>query len=260
MTNKEYRQAEGLSRSELFRLATSPLHFKYFQEHPEPETPALKFGTAVHARILEPAKFAETYKTVPKVDRRTKQGREIYNAWLYDASAVGQTILTDEEADTIEAMAAAVEAHPLASKLLQGQHEQSYFWTDPETGVKCKCRPDSLGEYEGNPIIVDYKTTDSCADGHFERSCRKYGYRLQAGMYTEGLLNVEMQEYGFAFVAQEKKAPYAVRVYFCSQDFISKGYDEFRTLLGIYQWCCLNNRWYGYEGPEGVATELFEEI
>lgn len=29
MTNKEYRQAEGISRSELFKIKRSPLHFKY---------------------------------------------------------------------------------------------------------------------------------------------------------------------------------------------------------------------------------------
>lgn len=76
MTNEEYRAAPGISRSELFRLTQSPLHFKYYQEHPEPETAALKFGTAVHARILEPLKFRDDYESIPKLDRRTKEGRE----------------------------------------------------------------------------------------------------------------------------------------------------------------------------------------
>ena len=39
MTNKAYRQHEGVSRSELNVILTkSPLHFKYEQEHPEEET------------------------------------------------------------------------------------------------------------------------------------------------------------------------------------------------------------------------------
>ena len=260
MTNKEYRAAPGISRSELFILTQSPLHFKYALEHPEEETAALAFGTAAHTRILEPTEFSKRYTTIPKIDRRTKEGRELFQRWNEDTTKAGKQLISKEDHEVIEEMAAAIESNPLAVQLLKGEHEKSFFWNDPETGIKCKCRPDCLTEYEGHPLIVDYKTTDSCADGHFERSCKKYGYRLQAGMYTEGLLNCELKEYGFAFVAQEKKAPYAVRVYFCSPDFIARGYDDFRALLGIYKWCCDNNRWYGYEGPEGIATELFEEV
>lgn len=161
--------------------------------------------------------------------------------------------------DTIEAMAKAVYSNPTAVQLLQGEHEQSYFWNDPETGILCKCRPDCVTNFNGTPLIVDYKTTDSCADGHFERSCRKYGYRLQAGMYIEGLFENTLTDYGFAFIAQEKKEPFAVRIYMCSPDFIQKGFDDFRKLLGLYKYCYDNNNWFGYEGPEGITTELFGE-
>lgn len=259
MTNAEYRKAPGISRSELFKLTETPLHFKYYQEHPEEETPALKFGTAVHARILEPVKFANDYEAIPKLDRRTKEGREQFNRRNKEAEKAGRILLSESDTETVESMAAAVLANPLAARLLIGEHEQSFFWNDPETGIRCKCRPDCLSEYNGQPIIVDYKTTDSCADGHFERSCKKYGYKLQAGMYCEGLLQNTFNEYGFAFIAQEKKEPYAVRVYICSSEFIAQGYDEFRKLIGLYKYCCDNNNWYGYEGPERIETELFGE-
>ena len=255
MTNQEYREAPGLSRSELFILNKSPLHFKYAQEHPEEETAALKFGTAVHTRILEPAEFLKRYFVRPKLDRRTREGREQYERWMMEGIESGKELLSDEDAQVIEEMAAMVESDPIARQLLSGEHEQSFFWEDPATGIKCKCRPDCLTEYKGTPYIVDYKTTDSCEDGHFERSCRKYGYKLQAGMYCEGLLQSTFVEHGFAFVAQEKKPPYAVRVYFCSPEFIGQGYDEFRTLLGLYNCCCKHNNWPGYGLMDLVGEE-----
>lgn len=260
MTNKQYREAPGISRSELFLLNRSPKHFKYYQEHPEEETPALKFGTAVHSRILEPADFKDRYMVYPKFDRRTKEGRELYQKWDREALVLDKILLPEEDWLTIQDMAAEVEAHPITRELLKGEHEKSIFWIDPDTGIRCKCRPDCLTEYEGQPLIVDYKTTDSCEDGHFERSCRKYGYRLQAGMYSEGLLESEMVECGFAFIAQEKKPPYAVRVYFCTPEFIGQGYDEFRKLIGLYKWCSDNNSWPGYEGVSGASTELFGAV
>ena len=50
MTQKEYRAAEGISRSELnILLSQSPMHMKYAQEHKdEAESLALLEGRAAH--------------------------------------------------------------------------------------------------------------------------------------------------------------------------------------------------------------------
>ena len=41
-----------------------------------------------------------------------------------------------------------------------------------------------FGNLTERKFIVDYKTSDSCEDGHFERSCRQYGYKFgKTGMY-----------------------------------------------------------------------------
>ena len=112
---------------------------------------------------------------------------------------------------------------------------------------------------EGKPYIVDYKTTESCENGHFERSAQKYGYQFQAGMYCEGVFQNTFTEYGFAFVAQEKTPPYASRVYICDADYIKRGYDTFRELIGIYHDCKLSGKWYGYEGADNMPVPLLED-
>lgn len=226
-------------------------------ENPENDSPALLFGRAAHKYILEKDDFFNEFAVAPVCDRRTKEGKELYNAFV--EASEGKEVISADDFAKIAEMDAAVDAVPLARQLLTGNCEQSFFWTDSDTNEVCKCRPDVLTEFKGEKYITDYKTTDSCADGHFERTVKKYGYKLQAGMYCEGLYNNEFEEYGFAFVAQEKTAPYAVRVYICEPEFILEGKDQFKSALGTYKFCKENNNWFGYEGAIGFYEPLFGE-
>ncbi len=258
MSQKEYREAPGISRSELFRISRSPLHFKYAMEHPE-DSASLAFGRALHKYILEKEDFYNDFVLLPEINRRTKVGREAYAHFRAKASEEGKEIVTRDDMAVIEDMRDELMKHPLAVALLSGEHERDFFWTDAFTGEACKCRPDCITEYEGKRYIVDYKSTESCEDGCFERSCRRYGYKFQAGMYTEGVFQNTFSEHGFVFIAQEKKPPYAVRVYFCTPEFVAQGYDQFRELIGIYHACRETGNWYGYEGPLDMPAELMEE-
>ena len=245
MTNKAYREHEGVSRSELNILRTkTPMHLKYWREHPSEETLALLEGKAAHKLVLEPETFTEEFCIAPKCDRRTAEGKAIYEQFVEESE--GKEIITPEIMEKISAMAEAIKHNPVAMQFLKGEHEKSFFWTDADTGEACKVRPDVLAEVEGKKFIVDYKTTQSCADGEFERSVRKFGYKFQAGMYREGVFQNTFDEYGFAFVAQEKTAPYASRVYICSEEFITEGHEEFRQTLDQYHWCVEHDDWYGY--------------
>ena len=256
MTNKEYRDHEGISRSELNILRTkSPMHLKYTKEHPSEQTPALLEGKAAHKLILEPETFTEEFIIAPKCDRRTSEGKKIYEQFLEECD--GKEVITEEIMEKITEMAEAIKLNEDAVKFLKGEHEKSFFWTDAETGEPCKCRPDCLAVVEGKKYIVDYKTTDSCADGAFEYSVRKYGYKFQAGMYREGVFQNTFDEYGFVFVAQEKKAPYASRVYVCTDGFIQEGYIQFRKAIDKYHYCKENSDWYGYAEEILIEEDYF---
>jgi hypothetical protein len=246
MTDRYYNEIPAVRRSDLWEIRKSPAHFKYKVDHPEPPTAALTFGTAAHKFILEPDLFWKEYTLAPEVDRRTKAGKETWSKFLEDLGDMEPITVTDY--GTILQMNDAIEANPEAAALLKtGNHEVTFTWKDPATGIECKIRPDVLTEYEGKKYIVDYKTTTSCEPGAFERSCRIYGYKLQAGMYSAGVFAETMDDYGFAFVAQEKKPPYAVRVYFCDPGFVEEGDDLFHELLELYADCCRNDSWPGYE-------------
>lgn len=248
MHQDTYNVAPGLRRSDLWKINKSPKHFKDYMDSPREDTPSLKFGIATHKYILEPDTFFDEYAIAPKVDKRTKAGKETWQNFVADCDVNNKEALDEKDFEIIKAMAEAVNADPLAKQMLTGQHELEFYWTDPTTNESLKCKCDNIGEYNGRKMIVDYKTTDSCENGHFERSSKRYGYQFQAGFYTEGLNISTNEDYGFAFVAQEKKPPYACRVYICSDYYVENGKMIYHQLLDLYHQCKITGDWFGYEG------------
>jgi len=252
----DYNTIPAVRRSDLWELRKSPAHYLYAVTHEKEPTAALLFGTAAHKFVLETDDFWNTYMLAPEVDRRTKDGKAAWAEFQHELQETGKIGVTPSDYAVIEEMDAAIRANKTAAALLKtGRHEVPIEWIDPETSEPCKCRPDCLTEFNGQPYIVDYKTTTSCEDGAFERSCRYYGYKLQAAMYAEGMFHTDLTRYRFAFVAQEKEPPFAVRVYFCDDGFIQEGQAMFRSLMEIYHRCKESGNWPGYEDKELIGDE-----
>ena len=256
MTEKEYRQHEGISRSQLWKIRESPEKFKYAMEHPEDPTPALLFGTMVHKLVLEPDTFDEEFIVAPEVDRRTKEGKA---AWAqFEEDAAGRQIVKLADFQKAYEMVVALQAVPMVQTLLAGQHEVPLFWTDELTGEPCKVRLDILHEMPDQLMIVDYKSTNDATTEAFIRSAINYGYDFQTGMYIEGV----RQNFGegkkiiFIFIAQEKEPPYAANILIADELIVKRGFDTFRELLGIYHYCKETGNWYGYLGKDAVVNTL----
>ena len=254
MTEQEYRQHEGISRSQLWKIRESPEKFKYAMEHPEEPTPALLFGTMVHKLVLEPDTFDEEFIVAPEVDRRTKEGKAAWSQFEEDAA--GRQIVKQADFDKAVAMRDALYALPLCQTLFAGDHEVPVFWIDQMTGEPCKVRLDCAHELSDRLLIVDYKSTNDASTEAFIRSAINYGYDFQAAMYTEGVKQTRGCNVEFVFVAQEKDPPYAVNILRADDLLMNHGFDTFRELLGIYHECNLTGNWYGLMGPDPVITSL----
>lgn len=254
MTEKEYRQHEGISRSALWKLRESPEKAKYAWEHPEPPTPALLFGQAVHKLILEPDTFDDEFAVAPNVDRRTKDGKTAYNAFC--ESLGDRSVITPDQYQTAVEMRNAAISAPFVAKLLQGEHEKPMLWVDELTGETCKIRIDVLNTSTSTPIIVDYKSTEDASTEGFMRSALKYGYDLQSAMYSEGFEKVTGIKPLFVFIAQEKKPPYSVNILQADKLFLQRGYEIYRELLGIFHDCRESGVYWGYLGKFNVINNL----
>ena len=71
MSQKEYRAHPAISKSDLFKITKSPLHFKWSMENKEEPTPSLIFGSACHKYILEREDFDNEFAVYSDIDRRT---------------------------------------------------------------------------------------------------------------------------------------------------------------------------------------------
>lgn len=254
MTEKQYRAHPAISRSELWRISESPLKFKYYKDNPPPPTPSLVFGQVLHKIVLQPETFCDDFDIMPAVDRRTKEGREQYLNFcdrLGDRSAI-----TVEDFTLATEMSNAIMNTPLAAKLLKGEKEKVFFWTDDITGEACKCRPDCINQTYSKPIITDIKTTSDASLDAFMKSALNYGYDFQAAMYSEGYKASTGKTPLFVFIAVEKEPPYAVNIFQADEIFLRRGYDLYREYIGIYHDCRITNNWYGYLGKFDIINNL----
>lgn len=254
MTEKEYRAHPAVSRSQLFKLRESPEKFRYYEDNPEEPTAALIFGQFLHAMVLQPDTIPQQFAAAPSVDRRTRDGKAQWAA--FETAAEGRTVVTFEMAITAKEMQQKLESCEFAKKLLSGEKEVPYFWTDELTGEECKCRADCITNINGLDIIVDLKTAENADTDTFMRHAIKYGYDLQAAMYSEGVRKCTDKECAFVFIVIEKKPPYAVNILQADKAFITHGVDLFRELLGIYHDCKQTGNWYGYLGKHNIINSL----
>ena len=259
ISNAEYRKKEGLSSSDIKRMMKSMATWKYFKDHPEEDndTPALKFGRAYHKFCLEPYDFENEFAIMPKIDRRTKEGKEAYAA--FEKEAEGKEIIDEETYNKLVDMRDVLYRTPYVKNLINGEHEKSFFWTDEKTGIKCKCRTDSFGTFGSLNVIVDLKTTSDAETSAFMRSAIKFNYDVQAAHYTAGLNAIYGKEYVFIFIAQEVKAPYLVNVLQADEYFMKNGRDVRDSMLELFNKCDEVGEFPGYMGFKDDKT-FFNEL
>ena len=254
MTEREYRKSPAISRSELWHIRESPQKFKYYKENPPAPTPALLFGQVFHKMLLEPVTFDDEFVVAPEVNRLTKDGKQMWEAFVADHEK--QTIIPEEMYAKAKEMCEAVKSEPLAVKLLNGAAEVPFFWTDEMTGEDCKCRVDVLNTEYSQPIIVDAKTTADASTESFIRSAINYGYDFQAAMYSEGVEKNIGKKPLFVFIAVEKDPPFSINILQADELMLRRGYDLFREYIGIYHDCKMTGNFYGYLGKLNQINNL----
>lgn len=234
MPNDAYHNGPGISKSGLDLISRSPAHYAY-RTASEP-TRAMVIGSATHAAILEPEEFDKQYMLLRDVtDRRSsvyKQAAEQFGA---------DNVLTGTEADSVIGMRESVRLNSAAVELLDafGYVEIAVFATDPITGVLVKCKFDKL---LNDLRSVDLKTTQDLRD--FSRSVANYRYHVQQAYYSDVFAwATGFQLESFDFLAVEKEAPNASRIFRLDTPSVDYGRKLYRQALDLYAECLQRNYW-----------------
>lgn len=258
-TNAEYHgYTEAISKSRLARMSVCPSYFKWHEDNPQEPSDDMIEGSAFHKLVLEPDTFDKEFIVAPKFDRRTKEGKTAY-ANFCELVQTGLSVITEEQYEMICGMRDSILRNPYAKKLINGNVEQSMYFVDDMTGVRCKVRPDVWRKVGDRIAVIDLKSTKSAIPALFANDVVKYHYDLQSYMYSNGVskvMNVPIENVDFVFIAVEKKPPYLVNVMQADKYVLQKGEADFREYIGTYAECMKTGNWYGLNGEHDIINNL----
>lgn len=254
LPNADYHAMPAASSSGLKLVRRSPRHYwaKYRdpnRKHTEP-TPLMRIGTAWHCALFEPERFAEEYIEVPEgLDKRTKEGKALFA----EIEASGKEPASAEFMERIRFMEAASRSYPVMRVLFgqRGISEASFFWTDAQTGMECKARPDyhiPPCDMFPNGFILDGKSTDDASGVEFGKDAWNAAHYIQASYYCDGFMAV----YGtseppiFGWLAQERDVPYCSAFYTAPASMLDYGRKLYHEGLEVIAQCEASGVWPGY--------------
>jgi len=181
------------------------------------DTPAMLVGRAAHARILEGydeyrTQFALGGPINPQTQKPFGSTTKAFSAWAADQ---GKPVLSHDQVDLIEKMAAGVSMNDAAVELIlygraEGVVRETYC------GVLCQARLDWVHPHKG---VVDLKTTSDLM--WFENDAKRRRYHNQLAFYQAVLAEVIGQYVPVHLIAIEKAEPFRCGVWRIGDDTLA---------------------------------------
>lgn len=221
-----------------------PAQFDHDRKRPQLAKKEFEIGTAAHSMLLG------TGADLVVVDAE-KWTTNAAKAEVLAIRAEGKIPLKQSDMDKVTAMVAAVRAHHQAGPLFApgGIAEQSLYWTDPATGVTCRCRPDYLQQYPDLTLCVDLKTAAKADPTAVSKAIAERNYHMQDAWYIDGIQAVTGQQARFVLVFVSKTAPYLITVREISEADRAIGRAKNQRALRTYAECERNGEWPDWTGP-----------
>ncbi len=294
---EKYLAAPGESSSALKAALVSPRHYlAYKNENLKPKDEShFTLGTFIHSAFLEPSKF-DRVKTLPEgAARNTNEGlaalidyyREVLGKGQTDicgmkmgqlkaalasleaeAEERGYTFISAQDAEVVRTVRASYRSYGggIVPRLIRnGRTETSFYWTDPQTGLKVKIRPDCLllEEQVGANLILSVKTTSASTLDGFMRDAAKYRYELAEGMYLEVAGAVTGRKFtGTLMLVAQTVIPYQCALLWLDPEDLETGKRKYRRALETVRKAREADFWPGFEcyaepDSEGIVRARF---
>lgn len=238
---EEYHARPELSHSNLKVLADSPrtFHAQFIAKTmPQKQSAEMRIGTLLHAAILEPDKFKSMFAIPPKEVLNADGHRKGAAYKLWQSSVGDREIISQDDADTIDAMAEALYASPASQWLrIPGENEVKLLWEFD--GVPLRSMLDRLCEN----WIIDIKTTRHGGIREYQREAIRLRYFQQASFYIDAAQCADGRSRDFCQVVIESCKPH--RVFQCefSAELIDYGRNEYRKAIAKYKECMASGCW-----------------
>lgn len=241
----EYVALDACNASFLKAMLRSPMHARHAQLHGY-STPTLELGSALHAAVLEPSRYAKDFAVAPLCDRRTKAGKAQYLQFCDDFP--GATILSGDMKAQVDGMHTALVSSKEARKwLVELPGSNECAWTWERDGLVCKCRPDRVvGLEHGVNACVDLKSCRDATERAFQRAVVEYGYHISAAWYADGLIDQNVNIVRHILVCVESEPPHGVAVYELDVVWLDAAAQTIARLWPQYVAARKSGVWEGY--------------
>lgn len=262
ISNEAYHAGEGLSKSQLAVFDEAPALYDYRfggdKRPPQPQTDPQRLGSAGHVLVLEPQLFKAQYFVYPRIN---KQGTKTIRSASHKfegcwndlvAEAAGRDMLSQDELEQVESIGEALTRHPAVRHFLNAksrhQIETAIYWTDEETKLDLRCKPDDLLLDED--VIIDFKFGSTAEPTSFGANAFDFRYDLSVAQTSAGFEAL----YGrlpaeYIIIAVEAKPPHLTSC-FTTMDgknsFYEVGMKRWRPLLKRFAECKRTNVWPQY--------------
>jgi len=292
MSNEAYHAHEYVSGSTLVTIFNEcPAQWRFGEEK---ESPALHFGIASHAALLEPEKFdAEFVCDINKDDESVITSDAALKAWLKvrgiptkstatfadmvllavmtgempviyklegmilesECKFKGQTIVKYDDYQQILQMRKVIFADKRMADMLQNSRV--------EMSVLCEVMIDGIWYgvkirpdiVTKNRCVPDYKTTASMNPEKFGRDAHDRGYWLKMAFQKDVLEAAFNKDFKMGLLAQGKSAPYIHQMYWLTPEQLEVGRDQYQYALSQYQKCKDADVWPAYfDGDVDLPT------
>ena len=246
---------DHLSSTALRKARKSLKLFKMYQEgyFEEEKKSHFDFGNAFELALLEPDSF-DRQVVIYNEDERPEKDKgiasKINQEWkksLYDTSKYVIKKDGRESFEVIEQMLRSCYADAVIQSLLKNiEYQYSMFWTDKETGLKLKTRPDICRSKKN--VVVDVKTA---LDGSPEAVTKAIGNTdlpFQAVMQIDGVVQSGFMEKvdNYFWLVVEKEPPFSATLYEFQQEDIKWCMDEYRYVLSVVKEAIEKNHYPSY--------------
>lgn len=235
---EDYHRSAGYSATQLKYAKQSLKHFRMYLDGKieKPTGSHFGFGNSFELALLAQEEYARRVAVLPDREwvtelsgeyekpRATKKYKEQYEKFMKENA--GKYIINDVGAESYETVKEMLSSC-YQDKMIQGlikntEYQLSCYWTDPETGIQLKTRPDFVKRKKN--VIVNVKTTIDGSPKGFQRDCVEHDYYLQAIIEITGCIASGLMEKvdNYFWLVVEKVPPYNATVYdFRSEDIAS---------------------------------------
>lgn len=251
ITIEDYHHSKGISATTIKWARESLKHYDWYRRGliTVEKKPHYDFGNAFELALLAHEEYLKKVAVIPDSEwievvmqddpkivspRGTKLYKKLSEEW--HAQQDGKYLIQEtgkESFETIEEMLSSCYQDKVIQALIKNtEYQLSLYWTDPDTGIQLKTRPDFCKRKKN--VIVNLKTTEDGSPEGFARDIGKFNYGLQAAIETRGAVATGLMETvdTYLWLVVEKVPPFNASLYEFDKVDAQFFDDELSFLLG----------------------------